>query len=92
MLFNRVISCYDIKIIIDNKLFMIFEEFSWTGWLDKIDDLMLEEEGLVQRDDILLLGGGGDGDVTGPLKEAYHSMLHWFCFSNHWGSQRRTCN
>lgn len=92
MLFNRVISCYDLKIIIDNKLFMIFEEFSWTGWLDKIDDLMLEEEDLVQRDDILLLGGGGDGDVTGPLKEAYHSMLHCFCFSNHWGSQRRTCN
>lgn len=65
MLFNRVISCYDIKIIIDNKVFMIFEGFSWTGWLDRIDDLMLEEEGLIQRDDILLWGGRGDGNVTG---------------------------
>lgn len=58
MLFNRVIFLlYDIKIITHNNVFMIFHEFSWTGWLDKIDDLMIEEDSLIQRDDIILFGG-----------------------------------
>lgn len=39
---------------------MIFQRFSWRGWFDRTQDITLEEEALVPRENVTL----GDGDIT----------------------------